>query len=326
LIDAIRTYDLKKGCFCECPSCDLVLALGNFDGVHLAHGTLFSHAARKADERARTVAPTASAAFCFEPPSSCYFGLTGECLSTLEEKLSLFKSYNLDYVLLADFSKLRNLTAEEFVHRVLVGACHTVHAVCGFHYRFGKGGSGNADTLGALLGKQGVSVIAPQSLILNDQDVLISSTAIRAALTQGDVVLAQRMLGRPYSLTAPIVSGKRLGRTLGIPTANQNVPSDKLMPKSGIYISRVHLEGEVFGGVTNVGRRPTVDGTDAPINCETHILGLDRDLYGKTVTVEFLHRLRDEQRFESVEALKTAIEQDIASAHTYLCDRSSIVK
>ena len=317
MIDAIRTYDLKKSCFCECPPCDLIVALGNFDGVHLAHGTLFERAANKANERAHTPAPTASAAFCFEPPSSCYFGLTDGCLSTLEEKLSLLKDSALDYALLADFPKLRDLTAEEFVRDILIRECRTVHAVCGFHYRFGKHGSGDANALCDLLGKDAVSVIRPQSLTLDGQDVLISSTAIRAALTQGDIDLARSLLGRPYSLTAPVVHGKHLGHTLGLPTANQNVPTDKLMPKSGIYVSLVRLENELFGGVTNVGRRPTVDGEDAPINCETHILDLDRDLYGKTVTVEFLHRLRDEKQFGSVNALKEAIQDDIAAAKNY---------
>ena len=316
MTDAIRIYDLKQGGFCERPLCELVLALGNFDGVHLAHSTLFARAVQIA--RDRTVAPTAGAAFCFDPPSSCYLGMSDGCLSTREEKLMLLKQNGLDYALLADFSRLRSLSAEAFVREVLAGECRTVHAVCGFHYRFGKGGSGTADTLCDLLGKDAVSIIPPMSLTLDGQDVLISSTAIRTALSRGDVDTAAHLLGRPYSLTAPVVHGKQLGRTLGLPTINQNVPTDKLIPRNGIYVSRICLQGEPRYGVTNVGHRPTVDGAHASINCETHILDLDRDLYGETVTVEFLHRLRDERQFASVEALKAAIEQDIASARAYL--------
>ncbi|MBO5898886.1 MAG: riboflavin biosynthesis protein RibF [Clostridia bacterium] len=317
MIDAIRTYDLKKGRFCECPPCDLVLALGNFDGIHLAHGTLFAHATHKADERTRTVAPTASAAFCFEPPSSCYFGLTDGCLSALEEKLSQFKSNALDYALLADFSKLRDLSPEAFVRDVLIRDCHAVHVVCGFNYHFGKGGRGTEYELRQMLGEGAVDVVAPQYADVDGVQVVISSTAIRAALARGDMSTAAQLLGRPYSLTAPVVHGKQLGRTLGLPTVNQNAPEGKLLPSAGIYASRVRIGEKTYLGVSNVGRRPTVDGADAPINCETHILDFDRDLYGETITVEFLHRLRDERRFESVEALRSAVLGDIAAAKNY---------
>jgi riboflavin kinase/FMN adenylyltransferase len=138
---------------------------------------------------------------------------------------------------------------------------------------------------------------------------------------RGDVARAQLMLGRPYQLTAPVVRGKQLGRTLGIPTINQFAPPDKLLPASGIYVTRVSLNGADYRGVSNIGVHPTVD-ADAALNCETHIIGYTGNAYGQSATIEFLERLRDEQRFSSPDVLRQAISEDIRHAIEYF-DRHS---
>ena len=316
MADIVRIYDLRLGDFCDQPRADLVVALGNFDGVHIAHQALLTRTVAIA-KRLNIDRPTRSAAWCFDPPSSYHLGYTAGHLSTTREKLALLSQCGLDYAYLADFTAVRSLSPQDFVQKALVRDANVVSAVCGFNYRFGKGGSGTEQHLRCILGEQAVEVVAPQYVLVGGERILVSSTAVRAALAQGDAETVTALLGRPYSLTGPVVHGKRLGRTLGLPTINQNVPKDKLMPKSGIYVSHVCFGGETFDGVTNVGHRPTVDGSDATVNCETHILDLDRDLYGETVTVEFLHRLRDEQRFDSVQALKAAIQGDVAAAKQY---------
>lgn len=314
--DLIRLYDLRTQTLCSAPRGDFVLALGNFDGVHSAHRVLLHRAARLAKVWAKDK-PTYSAAWFFDPPSSDFLGKSHGHLTTLQEKLSAFAECGMDYAYLADFSSLRSLSPDRFIDEVLKQHARAVHIVCGYHFHFGQGGAGNALTLQRAFGQACVDVVPSICLPIAGQETVISASSIRASLAQGDVENAARLLGRPYSLTAPVTHGKQLGRVLGFPTINQNAPEGKLLPKEGIYVTRCYVDGEPFGGVTNVGHRPTVDGIDSIPNCETHILDLERDLYGKSVTVEFLHRLRDEQKFETVELLKAAVTHDIEQARKY---------
>ena len=308
---SVRSYDLHRGEYVTLPDKPLVLALGNFDGVHSAHRALLMRAVRLAHDRG-----CMSAAWCFNPPSSAYLG-GAATLSTTGEKLTIFAECGLDYVCLADFPTLREYSPADFIETVLKKNAHAVHVVCGFHFRFGKGGAGDAELLKHAFGETGVDILPPICLPLDGRETVISASAVRTALLGGDMKTAALLLGRPYSLTAPVVHGKALGRTLGIPTINQNVPDGKLMPLGGIYATRVWIDGKPYIGVTNVGHRPTVDSLSAPVNCETHILDFDRDLYGETVTIEFHHRLRDEKKFNSLDELKTSVQGDIAAAKLY---------
>lgn len=310
-MQSVRSYDLHRGAYVTLPDKPFVLALGNFDGVHSAHRALLMRAVRLAHDRG-----CMSAAWCFDPPSSSYLGSTAT-LSTTEEKLALFAECGLDYACLADFPALREYSPSDFIETVLKQNARAVHVVCGFHFRFGKGGAGDAELLKRAFDVSGVDILPPICLPLDGHETVISASAVRTALLGGDTKTATRLLGRPYSLTAPVVHGKALGRTLGIPTINQNVPDGKLMPLDGIYATRVWIEGKYYIGVTNIGHRPTVDRLDATVNCETHILDFDHDLYGKTVTIEFHHRLRDEKKFNSLDELKTAVHGDIAAAKRY---------
>lgn len=313
----IRVYDLRKGEFCDAPTCNCAVALGNFDGVHSAHRALLHRAVRLAKELAKNT-PTCSAVWCFDPPSSDFLGKSQGHLTTREEKLTAFAECGIDYAYLADFSSLRSLSPDHFIDEVLKQHARAVHIVCGYHFRFGVRGSGDTATLQQAFGWDRVDVLPSICLPLDGLETVISASAVRASLAQGDVKNAARLLGRPYSLTAPVAHGKQLGRVLGFPTINQNAPEGKLLPKDGIYVTRCFFDDEMFYGVTNVGHRPTVDGINSIPNCETHILDLDRDLYGKSVTVEFLHRLRNEQKFDTVNSLKNAMMHDIEQARKYL--------
>ena len=308
---SVRFFDLRRGEFVENPNEKFVLALGNFDGVHAAHQFLLLRAARLGRECGYR-----SAAWCFAPPSSVYLGEVAQ-LSVLEEKLEMFARCGLDYACLADFPSLRDLSPDDFIDKVLKQNGGAERIVCGFHFRFGRRGAGDVHLLREAFGKDCVDVLPPICLPLDGVETVDSASAVRTSLLGGDVYSATRLLGRPYSLTMPVVHGKALGRTIGIPTINQNVPEGKLMPMSGIYVTRVWIDGGAHIGVTNVGRRPTVDQLDAPINCETHILDIDRDLYEKTIKIEFLCRLRDEKKFDSLDELKTTVLNDIAAARAY---------
>ncbi len=316
----IRVYDLQRGELCDAPSGDCVLALGNFDGVHSAHRALIHRAVHLANERT-SVRPCRSAVWCFDPPSSDFLGKSQGHLTTLQEKLSAFADCGIDHAYLADFATLRSLSPDRFIDEMLKRHACAVHAVCGYHFRFGQGGAGDTVTLQHAFGQACVDVVPSICLPIAGQETVISASAVRASLARGDVEIAARLLGRPYSLTAPVAHGKQLGRVLGFPTINQDPPEGKLLPKNGIYVTRCYVDGEAFYGVTNVGRRPTVDGDSAAPNCETHILDLGRDLYGKSVTVEFLHRLRDEQKFDTVNSLKNAVMHDIEQAKKFESDR-----
>lgn len=313
---SVRLIDLKTGLPVDFPiSSNFVLALGNFDGVHLAHRALLTATVKKA----ASLEACLSAVFCFDPPSSDYLARSGgEHLSTLQEKLDIFATCGIEYAFLADFPSLRDMTAEQFIQQILRKMCQAKAVVCGFNFRFGQGGKGDAAMLTEAFGTNYTEIIAPYSVQLPNQTeaTVVSSTQIRTALRQGEVEAAQLMLGQPYAITASVVHGKQLGRKLGIPTINQYAPEGKLLPAAGIYITRAKIGERWFGGVSNVGVHPTVD-KQAALNCETHLLGFDEDIYDRVVTIEFIRRLRDEKRFDTVEELRNTIASDIQKAKEY---------
>jgi riboflavin kinase/FMN adenylyltransferase len=294
---------------------DCAIAMGNFDGVHTAHRMLLAAATRLAKQKDNC----RSAVFFFDPPSSEILYPGTQLLSSLSDKLDAFRQCGIEYAYLADFASLRNTSADQFVSRVLVETCHAVDVVCGFNFRFGQGGRGGVSVLEHLLGKQHVCIMPPCCMPVRGQNVcqVISSTAIRSALSSGDIPSVRRLLGSAYRFSAPVSYGKQLGRKLGIPTINQTPPENKLLPANGVYVTRVRIGDSYTYGVTNVGTHPTVD-VDAKRNCETHLLNFEGDLYGQTVTVEFLQMLRPEYRFDSVERLKKTILEDIKSAKKLL--------
>jgi riboflavin kinase/FMN adenylyltransferase len=315
-VPSVRLIDLKTGLPVDFPiSSNFVLALGNFDGVHLAHRALLTATVNKA----ASLDACLSAVFCFDPPSSDYLARSGgEHLSTLQEKLDIFATCGIEYAFLADFPSLRDMTAEQFIQQILRKMCRAKAVVCGFNFRFGQGGKGDASMLTEAFGTHYTEIIAPYSVQLPNQTeaTVVSSTQIRTALRQGEVEAARLMLGQPYAITASVVHGKQLGRKLGIPTINQYAPEGKLLPAAGIYITRAKIGERWFGGVSNVGVHPTVD-KQAALNCETHLLGFDEDIYDRVVTIEFIRRLRDEKRFDTVEELRNTIASDVQKAKEY---------
>ena len=313
--NSFKLIDLKNGgivCYKNLPP--LVLAIGNFDGVHLGHRKLISKAVELSFEK-RSIDDgdrCESGVFCFAtPPADVLLTDPPRHICTLEEKLELFCSLGVRYAVVAEFEEFCQMTPEDFV-RFLKEDCKCTSIVCGFNFRFGRGGVGTPEELIEAF-SQGAYVIPP---VKDEKGNIISSSRIRTLLKNGEVENAADLLGRPFAICSKVIYGKALGRKLGIPTINQNFEEKMLVPKCGIYVTRAVFGEKSYMGVSNVGMRPTVE-DKGEINCETHIIDFDGDLYGERVKIEFLARLRDEKRFSSTEELREAVAGDIGLARDY---------
>ena len=282
-----------------------ILCLGNFDGVHMAHRALLKKALQMKDK----ISDASCGVLCFREPSGDFLFPTPPAhLCTLDQKINLFFDEGMDFVLLVDFLEVKDLSAQEFVEDLLIHKCHCAGVVCGFNYRFGKGGKATTEDLQALMR----GPVEVQSEICC-ADASVSSTRIRKLLEKGDVKTAAQLLMRTYSFSAPVLHGKALGRKLGIPTINQLFPNKMQIPARGVYATECTVDQKKYRAVTNIGTHPTVD-CDAPLNCETFLLDFHGEIYGKEVEVSFLQYLRPEQKFDSIQALCDQIEQDILQA------------
>lgn len=282
-----------------------VVTVGTFDGVHRGHWRVLEKLAQVARERGvRSVLVT----FDPHPLRIVRPEAAPPLLSTPAEKMEILAQADIDRVAFLRFTKqLAAYTPEQFVEEILIGRFNMEHLVIGYDHGFGRGRSGDVDTLkeiGARMGF-GVDVVAP----VDDGAEPVSSSRIRHALQEGDVAAAARGLGRPYSLTGTVVRGEGAGRKLGFPTANLDVgSSDKLIPHEGIYAVRAALRDRIVDGVLHLGPRPTFAGL--PPSVELHIFDFDGDLYGHRVRVDFIERIRDIAAFASVDALVRAMEAD----------------
>ena len=284
------------------PAVPRAVALGLFDGLHPGHRQVIMAAVEGAADG------WTPAVFTFLPHSVIKEGYRR--LTDDGEEERLLKIMGVKELIKVDFAAIRHLTPEEFVRDFLHSTLNARHVTCGFNYRFGAKGAGDAAQLTALCAAYGITVtVVPE---VDCGDTLINATTIRAALAAGDMPRVRRLLGRPYCLRLPVAHGQQLGRRLGLPTINQTLPADRALPRFGVYASCVQWDGHTYPAVTNVGVRPTV-GAEAPL-AETYILGFDGDLYDAEPAVYPLHYLRPEQTFDSLEALQAQIRQDIAAA------------
>ncbi|MBE6664803.1 MAG: riboflavin biosynthesis protein RibF [Ruminococcaceae bacterium] len=304
----IKILDLQTGKeYSLSPNDRLSCAIGNFDGVHAGHQKLISVAAEKDGEI------TKSSIFTFAVPTS-HIKNGASLLTSPEERYPIFRSLGIELLILADFEEIAVLSPESFAEDILFRRCQVRRAVCGFNFRYGKHARGTSESL-----KKSFEALGGRTTICEPyrfRGQTISSSEIREALAVGNPERALAMMRRPYSLTAEVIHGKKLGRTLGFPTANQRFPKGRTVPKFGVYAVRIRIDGNVYCGVANVGVRPTVENT-VSANCETFIFDYHGDLYGKTITTEFYGFLRPERHFSDVQALKSAVELDMQSAALY---------
>lgn len=287
------------------------VTIGNFDGVHLGHQAMLA-ALR---EQAATLA-VPSLVMCFEPqPQEFFVGdqAPGR-LMTWRDKVEAIAECGVDRVLLVGFDeRFRAYTAQSFISDLLVGVLDSRHVMVGDDFRFGCDRRGDHNLLVEAGQVQGFSVGQMPTVIV--AGTRVSSSRLRTAVATGDFSLAERLAGRDFSVSGHVLHGDKLGRTLGFPTANL-LMRRRVLPLRGVYAVSVDgLGDEALPGVANVGSRPTVQGVQA--RCEVHLLDYAGDLYGRRIRVRFQHKLRDEQRFPSLDALKTAIAADVQAARNY---------
>lgn len=289
-----------------------VLTIGNFDGVHLGHRAMLERLIATARKAAMP-----AAVLTFEPHPREYFAPAEAParLTRLREKLELLAECGVDQVYVCRFNaRFASLTADEFIERVLVRGLGARHLLIGDDFRFGKGRSGDF----ALLQQAGVAhrfaVEAMPTIELDEERV--SSSSIRAALASGNLTRAEHFLGRPFSISGRIVHGDKIGRTLGFPTANVQHARQRL-PLTGVYAVSVDgLNHRSVFGAASIGVRPTIAAGLKPV-LEVHLLDFERDIYGEHVHVNFHHKLRDEAKYATLDALKAQIARDVEATREY---------
>ncbi len=293
-----------------------IFLLGCFDGVHVGHKALLEEAVALAEDGHRPVV-------VWSLESSHKASAESGLLTTWEEKLSLLTSLGADYVIRECFEDIRFLDGRNFFSSRIAEPFSPYGVVCGENFRFGKGASCSAADLAVFAEEKGIrSTVLP--LRREETNEVISSSRIRRLLLDGDVCRVRALLGRPYSVTAPILHGKALGRTMGFPTVNQQIPVEKVIPAFGVYACTVTFEKDgterTLIGVCNAGSRPTVNEDLANVNLETYILDFSDNLYGISVTTRFYHRIRGEVLFDNVTALFDQIRRDAEEARRLLKD------
>lgn len=282
-----------------------ILTLGTFDGVHIGHKKILERITQNTENGTYE-----SLVLTFFPHPRMVLQEKSEIklLNTISEKTKLLEETGIENLIIHAFDEnFSRLTAEEFVHSILVDQFHIQKIIIGHDHRFGRNRTANIDNLIAFGAEYGFEVeqISAEEI----QDVSVSSTKIRKALTDGNMALANEYLGYNYFLTGEVVKGKQLGRTIGFPTANIQIEEDyKLIPKIGVYAVKALIDQKEVFGMMNIGFNPTVNGQQQTI--EVHLFDFDSDIYGHKIEVSLLHYLREEQKFGSVDLLKAQLNQD----------------
>lgn len=292
------------------PPC--ALTLGNFDGVHTGHQQLLRQLKQQAD---KSNLPTVLVTF--EPQPNEFFSQADipPRLMRLREKIMALDKLGIDYVICLRFNhELANLSAEQFVRDILVSKLKVQQILVGDDFRFGHKRQGDIALLKQLTQTYHFNADALASFV--EHGARVSSSRIRAALKQGDLATAEKILGRPYGIAGKVVHGSKQGRVLGFPTANI-YPHRRAVPVEGIFVVQVYgLGAEPIQGVADIGNRPSIDGTGRTL-LEVYLFDFDQMIYGRNIYVEFLHRLRDEEYYDSMEELRIQIAKDVEAGRQY---------
>jgi len=290
---------------------ETVAALGNFDGLHIGHQELIRRAVRSAK-----IAGLKSAVFTFSNHPKNVIGgrLVIRNILSWEDKVALIKSFGVDYLVSIPFDRhMLKMEPEDFIEQILMGKLNMREAYCGFNFRFGHMARGNPELL-MKVGLQenfGIHVLEPIKI----DGTIVSSSLMRELISQGRVAECEKFLGRYYSIKGTVVTGNKIGRTIGFPTSNIILDEGMVTPANGVYVTYCIYNNVRYKGVTNVGIKPTIG--DNKHTIETHIFDFNYDIYGKDIRVEFLMKLRDEMKFASVDELAAQIAKDSAMAKEF---------
>ena len=291
----------------------LFIYIGVFDGVHLGHRAVISTSEQHAEESggmAVVVTFDPHPAKVLRPQNAPHL------LTATQHKIALIRDLGAAHLLVLKFDQHFAATAPEDFVKQLATNSHPLREICvGHEWSFGKGRSGNLALLKELGSTYGFAVVGVKAVTLNGE--VVSSTAIRGAVAQGDLVKATQMLGREYTILGTVKAGEQLGRKLGFPTANLSAHSEQF-PPNGVYVAEARLAGALYRGVANLGYRPTVSGDEPERLLELHLFDFNRNIYGEEIEVRFLRYLRSEQKFKNVEALAAQIARDVKLARESL--------
>ncbi len=288
------------------------VALGFFDGVHIGHRELI----KKTVAEAKKIGGRAVVYTFSEHPSHVISpDKKVKTIYSNRKKAEVFESLGVDVVIFDDFKDVKNFTPLEFVQNVLINTFDAESVICGYNFRFGKGNTGDIDTLSSIISSFGRKLFVIPPVCAGDEPV--SSNRIRALIESGDVRSAHLLLSQPYTVVSKVVHGKHIGHSLGYPTANTEFEKESVVPLRGVYFTKALLCEKEYIAVTNVGLRPTIhDGAENDV-CETHIIGFDGDFYGENLSVSFYARARDEREFDSLASLSSALRQDVENSKKY---------
>ena len=295
------------------PSTKTIITIGTFDGVHIGHKKILQKVVAEAKKNNLT-----SAVLTFFPHPRFILNQNSDLklLNTIEEKKALLNSTGLDALIIHPFDQeFANLSPEQFVKKILVDQLKISKIIIGYDHRFGKNRAADINDLIQFGTKYNFEVEQISAQELNE--IAISSTKIRTALNEGNINLANNYLGYLYSFSGKVIKGKQIGRTIGFPTANIEILEPlKLLPKNGVYIVKCLINNQVVNGIMNIGNRPTVNGTSQSI--EVHLLNFDKDIYGLEITVKMIDFIRNEQKFENLDQLKSQIQKDKIQAVNFI--------
>ncbi|MCX4188045.1 bifunctional riboflavin kinase/FAD synthetase [Methylophaga sp. OBS4] len=291
-----------------------VATIGNFDGVHLGHQAVLGQLAMKGD-----MLGLPAVVITFEPQPYEYFvpDKAPARLTRFREKVEALRCYSIHALCVLRFDeKLARMSAEDFIQKLVVEGLKVRYLVVGDDFRFGRHRNGDFSSLQKAGREHGFQVVNMHTFAIDHMRV--SSTRIRDALRDGDLSLAEKLLGRPYRMSGRVAHGDKRGRKMGFPTANIHLHRCKI-PLNGVYAVQLFgLDEEPVNGVANIGIRPTIGGDKALL--EVHLFDFNRDIYGEHVQVHFLHKIRDEQKFDGLQALTAQIEQDCQQARAYFSE------
>jgi riboflavin kinase/FMN adenylyltransferase len=298
------------------PLNNAVVTIGTFDGVHLGHRKIIAGIKELAES---TGGETVLLTFFPHPRMILHpEDESIKLINTMAEKAELLEALGIDHLIITPFSRdFSNQTAEEYIRDVLVNKIGTKKIVIGYDHRFGKDREGGLMDLLRLGPVYGFDVVEIPEQDINE--VAVSSTRVRSALKEGNIELANTCLGYPFYITGTVVRGDQLGRQIGYPTANIVISETyKLIPSHGIFAARVKIDGKMYDGMAYIGSRPTINGLTR--NIEVNIFHFDQDIYNRRIQMQFLNFVRDDMKFDSLDALKTQIAKDKVEVERLLAD------